>query len=233
MKIGIIVVLYKTPLSEVRRLRNELKNIHFKDAKLYFIDNTKIKKGFAYGVNKGIKKGQKEGCELFIVANADISLRGIIEKRFLEASRHFDIYGFAMKQNNRIYYGGALDKWRMSAILVTKKPKKRFIKRDYVTGSLMTIKGRVIDKIGLMDETYDMYYEDVDYCKRAIQAGFKVGVDSHTTYTHFEISQGNLKKKNFLFKNRLKFFLKYSNPIQKIYELLRLPKTTLEWFLLQ
>ena len=41
MKIGFIVVLYKTPDSEIARLENEIISLRFKDFKIYFIDNTK------------------------------------------------------------------------------------------------------------------------------------------------------------------------------------------------
>ena len=42
------------------------------------------------------------------------------------------------------------------------------------TGACMYIKREVIDAIGLFDEAYPMAYEDVDYCLRAWQAGYRV-----------------------------------------------------------
>ncbi|HEY0088431.1 MAG TPA: hypothetical protein VGB37_06285, partial [Candidatus Lokiarchaeia archaeon] len=36
------------------------------------------------------------------------------------------------------------------------------------------IKREVIDKIGLLDIDYFMYYEDVDYCIRAKEQGYKI-----------------------------------------------------------
>lgn len=43
---------------------------------------------------------------------------------------------------------------------------------DYITGCAMLIKREVIDKIGLMDPDYFLYYDDADYCYRASKAGF-------------------------------------------------------------
>jgi GT2 family glycosyltransferase len=43
-----------------------------------------------------------------------------------------------------------------------------------VTGACMYVKREVIDRIGLLDERYPMAYEDVDWCLRAWQAGFRV-----------------------------------------------------------
>jgi len=64
----------------------------------------------------------------------------------------------------------------------------------------------VVQTIGLWDESYFMYYEDVDYCERARRAGFSVGIDSDTVYKHFEVSQLNAKKKGWIAQSRWKFF---------------------------
>jgi GT2 family glycosyltransferase len=43
---------------------------------------------------------------------------------------------------------------------------------DWVAGASMMIRKSVFDKIGLMDEAYFMYFEEVDFCLRARRAGF-------------------------------------------------------------
>jgi len=45
---------------------------------------------------------------------------------------------------------------------------------EAVSGGAMLISREVIDKIGLLDERYFMYFEDLDYCRRARKAGFKI-----------------------------------------------------------
>ena len=45
----------------------------------------------------------------------------------------------------------------------------------WVSGSVMLIDRKVINKIGLMDDEIFMYGEDVDYCLRATNDGFGVG----------------------------------------------------------
>lgn len=233
MKIAFIVVLYKTPRSEIVRLKKEIKDLHFKESQVFCIDNSKNNKGYAFGVNKGIQKAIKVGAEIFIVMNPDISIQGISKNQLFAPSSYFDIWGFSMKQHGTIYYKGLLDKWRLSAFLTTIQPNKQYVSTEFVTGSLMVIKKKVIEKIGLLDESYGMYYEDMDYCLRARQAGLKIGIDSAVNYEHFEWSTQNSKKNKLLANSRLKFFWKYSNMKQKAYELLRLPRTTIEWFLLQ
>lgn len=49
-----------------------------------------------------------------------------------------------------------------------------FIEIDFCRGYCMLIKRQVVEKIGLLDESYGLgYYDDDDYSVRAIRAGFK------------------------------------------------------------
>ncbi|MFA6081689.1 MAG: oligosaccharide flippase family protein [Patescibacteria group bacterium] len=228
LKIAFIFILYKTPQSEIIRLKKEIKELRIADYELYLIDNSKNGQGYAFGVNQGIKEALKDGCQIFVAANPDISLSNINKDGILSAAKKFDIWSFSMKQQGKTYYGGHIDKWRMSGGLIEKKPNKRFVDTDFVSGSLMIIKKSVIDKIGLLDEGYFMYYEEVDYCYRAKKSGFKIGIDSGISYHHFEVSQDNPNKQLFLFKNRLKFLFKFGTLKQKVYELIRSPKTVFE-----
>jgi GT2 family glycosyltransferase len=228
MKTAFIFILYKTPESEKERLRKEVKEIGIKDYKTFFIDNTHNNRGYSGGANEGIRQALKQGCDMFVIANPDLSLTSLKGKNILEASNHFDVYGFAMDQDGKKYYGGEIDKWRMSGGLVDKKPVKRFSPVGFPSGSFIFFKKEVVDKIGYWDESYFLYYDEVDYAERARRAGFKVGIDSELDYTHFETSKENPKKNYWLFRSRLKFLWKYGSTKQKAYEILRIPKTIYE-----
>ena len=143
----------------------------------------------------------------------------------MNVAQEFDIWGFGMKQNGNVYYGGGIDAWRLSGGLLESKPAVRYMPVDFVSGSVMGFSREVVQTIGLWDESYFMYYEDVDYCERARRKGFEVGIDSSIIYDHFEISQINERKVQWIAGSRWKFFLNYSNLIQKIREFFRLPKT--------
>lgn len=43
---------------------------------------------------------------------------------------------------------------------------------DWLAGASLIIRRQVFEQIGLMDEGYFMYYEEVDFCRRARQAGW-------------------------------------------------------------
>ena len=55
-----------------------------------------------------------------------------------------------------------------------------------VTGACMYVKRDLIDDVGLLDERYPMAYEDVDWCLRAWQAGYRVLYFPPATLDHHE-----------------------------------------------
>jgi len=55
-----------------------------------------------------------------------------------------------------------------------------------VVGSCMYIRRDCLDTIGLLDEAFFSYYEDTDYCFRALKAGFKVLCDGDVTIVHHQ-----------------------------------------------
>ncbi|MFH1827492.1 MAG: oligosaccharide flippase family protein [bacterium] len=230
MRSVFIAVLYKTPKKEIERIKNEFKSLNLVKSKLIFIDNTFDNKGYAAAVNKGIKLASKFKPNVYVVLNDDISFKNLVNKKIFEAYKYFDIWSFSFEQGKKKYYGGKLDKLRLSGGLICNKPKKNFYDVDFVSGSFMFIKKEVIDNIGYFDESYFLYYEEVDYCKRARNFGFKIGVDRSISYKHelFIVKNRSELKDYFLKKNRLKYLLKYGSFKQKLYELVRLPKTLIE-----
>jgi len=55
-----------------------------------------------------------------------------------------------------------------------------------VTGACMYVKRAVLDAVGLLDEHYPMAYEDVDWCLRTWEAGFRVLYFPPATLDHLE-----------------------------------------------
>jgi hypothetical protein len=45
---------------------------------------------------------------------------------------------------------------------------------DWVTGALAIVRRAAVDQVGMMDERYFLYWEDMDWCYRMRQAGWKV-----------------------------------------------------------
>jgi GT2 family glycosyltransferase len=91
---------------------------------------------------------------------------------------------------------------------------------DWVSGAAMFIRREVLDQVGLLDEGFFMYCEDVDLCYRARQAGWEVWYCPDAVITHFiarasdknaaaMIAQRHLSMYRFFRKH----YAKRSNPL--------------------
>lgn len=45
---------------------------------------------------------------------------------------------------------------------------------DWMLGSALLVSRTAVERVGLMDDRFFMYFEDVDWCRRFWQAGYKV-----------------------------------------------------------
>ena len=86
---------------------------------------------------------------------------------------------------------------------------------DYVIGAALAVKRSVWEQIGLFDEGYFLYYEDVDYCQRAQRAGFRVVYIPTAWLTHLRIrdnSQRELCLSGAILPRALAFHLEALRP---------------------
>jgi len=56
---------------------------------------------------------------------------------------------------------------------------------DWVQGSAMMTRRSSVEKVGLMDPRFKMYFEDVDWCRRFWEAGYKVVYDPESEIYHY------------------------------------------------
>jgi GT2 family glycosyltransferase len=57
---------------------------------------------------------------------------------------------------------------------------------DSVVGAFMMIRGETLAEVGLLDEQYFMYAEDLDFCYRAKQVGWQVWYNAAVTVLHYK-----------------------------------------------
>lgn len=84
---------------------------------------------------------------------------------------------------------------------------------DWLAGASMMIRRRVIEQIGLMDDTYFLYYEETDYCLAAHRAGWKTYYVVESSVTHIGSVSTGFKDHSrptpaFWFASRRHYFLK-------------------------
>jgi len=93
---------------------------------------------------------------------------------------------------------------------------------EYVTGASLAIRRTVLDRIGLLDERFfPAFYEDVDLCWRARQAGWRVRYEPHAAAVHDEASSTRHhwpSRHYYHYRNRLLFVFKHLTPTQILTE---------------
>jgi len=73
-----------------------------------------------------------------------------------------------------IKYFGRLLGESVNTYLLTCEGKCDICQVDWVSGACLLVRRRVIDEIGLLDENFFAYYEDIDWCRRMRRAGWKI-----------------------------------------------------------
>jgi len=223
-RIAIITVTYNTSKSDIIRLKKE--TMCLSPIAFIVIDNTHNNQGFAWGVNEGIRQALSLATkpDQLLIINPDIHFTHLSKKSVQEISTIFNIWGGVIKQHGKTYYRGVIDPNNLSGGLSQVPPATDPYPVDFVSGSCMGINASILPCVGLWNESYHMYYEDVEFCYRAAKKGCRVGATTAITYDHFENSIHNPKKEYYLTRNRLLFLWQYGNLWQKIHEILTIPK---------
>ena len=60
----------------------------------------------------------------------------------------------------------------------------RLLPADFVSGSCLLIKRKVIEEVGTLDPTYFCYGEDLDWCVRITRAGYRIVCDLNSKIWH-------------------------------------------------
>jgi len=83
-------------------------------------------------------------------------------------------------------------------------------------GAAMAVRREAVQQVGLLDEQYHMYVEEVDWCKRILSAGWQAYCVPAAVVTHFGgQSTGQIKTNSFinLWSSRYRFYRKYYSPL--------------------
>ncbi len=181
---------------------------------------------FAGGTNAGLRYALDHGAEGLLILNNDTT----IEKDFLTAmvarlqlDEHVGMVAPKIcyyDHPDRLWFaGGSLSMWTgtMRHIGIREKDQGQYDdgrEIEYASGCCILTRRAVLDKIGLLDESYFMYTEDADWCMRARRAGFRIIYEPRACIWHkVSMSSGGhlswYKTKNKFLSN-LRFFGRYA-----------------------
>lgn len=158
-------------------------------------------RGFAGGNNVGIRNALDQGAEYIWLLNNDTVVDpDALSNMVAEAEKDpgigiagSKIYYFGYPR--KIWFAGSNIDWRRGSsdhigMGETDIGQYDYVKQvDRVTGCSMLVKNTVCEKVGLFDEKFFLYVEEVDWCVRARKAGFKcIFVPSSVVYHKASIS---------------------------------------------
>lgn len=82
-------------------------------------------------------------------------------------------------------------------------------KVDYLSGAAMVVKKEVLDKIGLLDVDYFVYFEETDWCARMVRAGYDLMYIPNAIAWHVvSPSTSSDNKIYYMERNRVRFAIK-------------------------
>ncbi len=178
--------------------------------------------GYTGGNNLGIKKAIDHGADYIFILNPDTEVTKMAISSLVAESEkgRAGIVGPKIIFNDKetIWYaGGILD---LANVLgghkgVDEKDEGQYDKieaTEFVTGGAMFVKSGVFKKIGLFDEKYFMYLEDMDFCYRAKKMGFKILYNPRAIVYHENAKSaglGSSLQDYFITRNRMLFASKF------------------------
>ena len=86
---------------------------------------------------------------------------------------------------------------------------------DHPLGACMLLRGAAIDEVGLLDEGYFIYAEEVDWCRRLRRAGWEVWCEPRALVVHHEAQSTKQFREAMyvqLWRSRDRYFRRYHGP---------------------
>ena len=190
----------------------ELKKIKNQFDKIITFPNQK-NLGFTGANNIGIEYAIKNDFEYVMLINNDTEVEKNFINPLIELLEKNQNFGAAQPlilnyyNRNKVWSaGGFLNKF-FGYTYVIKSPEGIKKNIDWITGCCFFLRTDVIKKIGLLDEKFFAYYEDVDWSIRIKNAGYDLAfVKSSVVYHH-----GSKSSKNESNEGTLSPFVHYLN----------------------
>lgn len=192
--------------------------------------------GFAYGNNAGIRAAlaSADNVNYVMLLNPDTVVREEAIKTlvgFMDKHPHVGTAGSLLENKDgdvecsahRIHSPlSELDAGARLGLLsrllhryvVSESPAAKAHQCDWVSGASLIVRREVIEQVGLMDEGYFLYFEEVDFCRRAQQAGWECWYVPDSRVMHLEGASTGIRatakrRAKYWYDSRRRFFVKH------------------------
>lgn len=205
--------------------------------------------GFAGGCNIGMTQALHDGADYVLLLNNDTIvdpklvselLKGLeiepkagitVPKIYFAKGHEFHKDHYKKEELGRVFwYAGGFTDWshvfsnHRGVDEVDNGQYDEVTQVDFATGCCMLIKKEVIEKVGMFDERYFLYFEDADFSERTKKAGFAIYYMPKAKLWHVTSAStggsGSTLHDYFLTRNRLLFGFSYA-PLRTKIALLR------------
>jgi GT2 family glycosyltransferase len=194
--------------------------------------------GYTGGNNVGIKHAINHGADYLLVLNNDTLADESLLKEMLEVAKSkkdagifspkiyfakgFEFHKERYKKNEpgRVIWaaGGIIDWHNVYGINrgvdeVDDGQYDKVTEIDFAPGTCMLVKREVFERIGMFDDKYYMYLEDVKFCHLAKREGFKIYFVPNAKLWHKVAKSSGIGSElndYFIHRNRLLFGMKYA-----------------------
>jgi GT2 family glycosyltransferase len=142
--------------------------------------------GFAAGNNIGLRRALERNYDYALLLNNDTEVAPDFLVRMVEAAEADPAAGvvgptiYYYERPDTIWSAGGLLDWErgrsaMRGIGERDLGQYRDVSAvDFVTGCALLCKRAAIERVGLLDERFFMYYEETEWCVRARRAGLRI-----------------------------------------------------------
>lgn len=188
--------------------------------------------GFASGSNAGIREALKLDCDYIMLLNPDTEIReGAITAlaHFLDTHPEVGIAGSQLEnadggaENSAHYFltpfGELVDTARLGVLTkllstyeVTPPRQDVAHQCDWVSGSSMMVRREIFENVGLLDEAYFLYFEEVDFFFRVKKAGWQTWYVPDSKVMHIEGAatgiKSNKRRPAYWYESRRRYYVK-------------------------
>ncbi len=153
-------------------------------------------RGYAGGANLGIAAARARGAGTVLLLNNDVRLRAgatAAACRVLDGDPRVAVVGpkvLTREDPRRLWLAWGRVTWRQSLVALCGADApdgpvwsgERDV--DWIAGCAMWLRATALDAVGLFDETFFAYHEEVDWCTRARRHGLRVVYCPGAVVTH-------------------------------------------------
>jgi GT2 family glycosyltransferase len=204
-----------------------------------------VNTGFSGGHNLGITYALDHGADYVIVLNNDTIVHEDMLEELVRAAEKNEIVGivapkiyftkgseyhkdrYAKNELGKVFwYAGGIIDWanligkHRGVDEVDKGQYDAETKTDFASGCCFLIKREVIEKVGMFDTKYFLYYEDNDLCERVKRADYSILYMPSAVLWHTNAAStggsGSKLQDYFISRNRLLFGFRYASMRTKV-----------------